>query len=295
MQKAGAEGALEVAERHARSALPHGQSTPHGGRVVELFAGVGGFRIGLERAGWQVVLGNQWEPSTRVQHAFDCYDRHFGESGSEDVNEDIAAVLDAVDRGERTIPDYDLLVGGFPCQDYSVAKTPQSGPRHSGQEGRPLVADPPSDRDEPPAAGLPRERRSAAEVAGQSARPGLRHHAGLALGPGLRGRVACRQCGGLRASRNVGGGSSSSADATWTPKLARGADILYRTGVLARAFEVVQPPDEALLDGGASPDFFLRGDLVRLTESFDLGSRMSPFQNGGVMIDRAVWTRKRRA
>ena len=101
MQTAGAEGALK-SPNATPDALSHRPPlAPHGGRVVELFAGVGGFRIGLERAGWQVVLGNQWEPSTRVQHAFDCYRRHFGESDSEDVNEDIAAVLDAVEDGER--------------------------------------------------------------------------------------------------------------------------------------------------------------------------------------------------
>ena len=48
--------------------------------------------------------------------------------------------------------------------------------------------------------------------------------------------------------------------------------MLYRYGVLARAFEVVQPPDETLFDPAVTPDFVLRGDLVRLTESFDLAA-----------------------
>ena len=60
------------------------------GRVVELFAGVGGFRLGLEPSGWRTVWANQWEPSTRVQHAFDCYVTRFGPEGA--VNADIAAV-----------------------------------------------------------------------------------------------------------------------------------------------------------------------------------------------------------
>jgi DNA (cytosine-5)-methyltransferase 1 len=50
-------------------------------RVAELFAAVGGFRHGLEGypkrsvkgSGWKVVWSNQWEPSTRQQHASDCY------------------------------------------------------------------------------------------------------------------------------------------------------------------------------------------------------------------------------
>jgi DNA (cytosine-5)-methyltransferase 1 len=83
-------------------------------RVVELFAGVGGFRLALERSGWRTVWANQWEPSTKVQHAADCYNSHWPDGTL--VNEDIATVVDQV-------PAHDLLVGGFPCQDYSVAKT----------------------------------------------------------------------------------------------------------------------------------------------------------------------------
>jgi DNA (cytosine-5)-methyltransferase 1 len=88
-------------------------------RVVELFAGVGGFRLGLEKAGHRVVWSNQWEPGKRSQHASDCYVRHFGADGHS--NEDIAEVP------TTAIPDHDLLVGGFPCQDYSVATTKARG------------------------------------------------------------------------------------------------------------------------------------------------------------------------
>lgn len=90
-------------------------------KVVELFAGVGGFRIGLERASdmYKFIWSNQWEPGKKVQHAYDCYVKHFGESETH-VNEDIATVIDK-------IPEHDLLVGGFPCQDYSVASTKAKG------------------------------------------------------------------------------------------------------------------------------------------------------------------------
>ena len=54
------------------------QSLPRQARVVELFAGVGGFRIGLERSGLEVIWANQWEPATRAQHAFECYVARFG-------------------------------------------------------------------------------------------------------------------------------------------------------------------------------------------------------------------------
>ncbi|MBS2970388.1 DNA (cytosine-5-)-methyltransferase [Metabacillus sp. KIGAM252] len=84
--------------------------------VVELFAGVGGFRVGLERnEGFNVIWGNQWEPSKKVQHAFDCYAKRFAGRGTHS-NEDIAKV-------KYTVPQHDLLVGGFPCQDYSVARS----------------------------------------------------------------------------------------------------------------------------------------------------------------------------
>lgn len=83
--------------------------------VAELFAGVGGFRIGLEKAStcFRTIWANQWEPDKKSQHAFDCYDKHFGPSLTHS-NEDIAIA-------KRNCPAVNLLVGGFPCQDYSVA------------------------------------------------------------------------------------------------------------------------------------------------------------------------------
>jgi DNA (cytosine-5)-methyltransferase 1 len=96
------------------------------GNVAELFAGVGGFRIGLARAGWKTVFSNQWEPSTKVQHASGVYVARFGEDGHS--NEDIAKV-------ESLPRNIDLLVGGFPCQDYSVAKTLNSAKGLKGKKG----------------------------------------------------------------------------------------------------------------------------------------------------------------
>lgn len=105
-------------------------------RIAELFAGVGGFRLGLDgyhnpehpefdmpAAGpFETVWANQWEPdgSDAKQFAWRCYEARFGAGSC--VNEDINRVLDQYEAGEREIPDFDMLVGGFPCQDYSVAK-----------------------------------------------------------------------------------------------------------------------------------------------------------------------------
>ena len=90
-------------------------------RTVELFAGVGGFRLGLEAASdrFKVIWANQWEPSMRDQYAFECYTAHFG-CTPDHVCQDIA-------KAKTAVPDHDLLVGGFPCQDYSIMKKNSDG------------------------------------------------------------------------------------------------------------------------------------------------------------------------
>ena len=116
-------------------------------KIAELFAGVGGFRLGLEghadpaqprfdmpAAGpFKTIWANQWEPpgTESKQFAARCYVARFGDG--ELVNEDINKVLDEYAAGERDIPDVDMVVGGFPCQDYSVAR-PLS--QSSGIEGK---------------------------------------------------------------------------------------------------------------------------------------------------------------
>ena len=99
-------------------------------RVIELFAGVGGFRVGLERADrefFKTIWSNQWEPATKIQHASRTYVRVFGSENH--VNEDIAQVK------VSDIPNHDMLVGGFPCQDYSVAKTLSQSAGIVGKKG----------------------------------------------------------------------------------------------------------------------------------------------------------------
>ena len=105
---------------------PYKEPTDPVGTVAELFAGVGGFRVGLARAGWKTVYSNQWEPTTKAQHASDVYVANFGPEGHS--NEDISAV-------DRIPSQVDLLVGGFPCQDYSVAKSANSATGLEGKKG----------------------------------------------------------------------------------------------------------------------------------------------------------------
>jgi len=99
-------------------------------RVAELFAGVGGFRLGLEQASdnYKVVWSNQWEPGTRTQIASDLYKSKFGAAGH--CNRDIATV-DCME-----IPQHDMLVGGFPCQDYSIAKRSDRSIGLAGDKGK---------------------------------------------------------------------------------------------------------------------------------------------------------------
>ena len=109
--------------------------------VIELFAGVGGFRVGLnsitsidkdgkaiENGPFTFVWANQWEPSTKSQHAFDCYNIRFP-SATENSNVDISKV------DKKSIPDHTLLCGGFPCQDYSVAHSLSSSHGIEGKKG----------------------------------------------------------------------------------------------------------------------------------------------------------------
>ena len=59
-------------------------------KVIELFAGVGGFRLGLEKSNFRVIWSNQWEPTTKTQHASLVYEKRFGKEHHS--NEDISTV-----------------------------------------------------------------------------------------------------------------------------------------------------------------------------------------------------------
>ena len=97
-------------------------------KVIELFAGVGGFRVGLERADssiFKTIWANQWEPATKTQHTADIYRKRFGDVCNEDIN----------NVKTEDIPDHDMMVGGFPCQDYSVASTLNHSKGIEGKKG----------------------------------------------------------------------------------------------------------------------------------------------------------------
>ncbi len=103
--------------------------------MVELFAGVGGFRLGLDRleSGWETEWFSQWEPGKKRQWAHDCYVYHFGEC--KDLSGQVTTGMDIADVNKNNVPDHSLLTGGFPCQDYSVAHSLSSSKGIEGKKG----------------------------------------------------------------------------------------------------------------------------------------------------------------
>lgn len=101
-------------------------------KILELFAGVGGFRIGLENANpdlFETKWANQWEPSRKSQDAFEVYNYHF--PNSENINISISDISD----DSFSKMDADMIVGGFPCQDYSVARSKKNEQGIEGKKG----------------------------------------------------------------------------------------------------------------------------------------------------------------
>lgn len=112
--------------------------------VCELFAGVGGFRCGLNAIKtlddlkkpeeWETVWFNQWEPAEKnTQYAHDCYVYNFGTAKDKNGQDTTNISIEDVDKS--AIPDFNLLVGGFPCQDYSVASTLATSKGLEGKKG----------------------------------------------------------------------------------------------------------------------------------------------------------------
>ncbi len=250
-------------------------------RVAELFAGVGGFRIGLERSGWQVVWSNQWEPATRAQHASDCYVRHFGAQGH--VCQDIHVVMDEAEAGLHELPDHELLVGGFPCQDYSVARTLNQALGLRGRKGvlwweiHRLLR-----MKRPPFIFLENVDRLLKSPASQRGRDFAVMAATLGdLGYEIEWRVVNAADYGFPQKRRrlliVGrlvGGSPG-----------RPEEVLSGGGVLARALPVAGPVMSSTWDS-----FTITGDAADLSESFGSNQGQTPFRDAGFISGRRVWT-----
>ena len=272
-------------------------------RVVELFAGVGGFRIGLEGApgsqtdtGFKVIWANQWEPSTNVQHAAQVYVTNWNLSPTDDpdvygnggddifVNKDIATVE------ADSIPDHDLLCGGFPCQDYSVAKTLATAHGIAGKKGvlwweiHRIMQE-----KRPRYALLENVDRLLKSPRDQRGRDFAVMLASLSdLGYSVEWRVVDASEYGFPQRRKRVFILAELDRAHQSPK-----GTLESEGVLAKALPIheLDSLDSFPLSDKASDDL---ADISREFNS-KKGDTPTPFGNCGVMVERQVWTSKCKA
>ncbi|MBQ6472998.1 MAG: DNA (cytosine-5-)-methyltransferase [Victivallales bacterium] len=256
-------------------------------RVVELFAGVGGFRIGLERASnrFMTVWNNQWEPTTKRQDASIVYQNCFGNAGHS--NSDIATVP------VSQIPYADLLVGGFPCQDYSVATTLKNSGGIEGKKGilwwqiHRILHDSESP---PPYLFLENVDRLLKSPASQRGRDFAIILASLSdLGYMVEWRVINAADYGMPQRRKrtyivaYRDGTSLANEALASK--GKEADWILANSVIGKAF-AAKPKDGTTLS-----QFDIRGTLLEITNSFNKdASKTSPFRDAGLMQARHVWT-----
>lgn len=251
-------------------------------RVVELFAGVGGFRIGLEGASdtYETIWNNQWEPSTKHQDASLVYVARFGSKGHS--NKDINLVP------TKDIPDHDLLVGGFPCQDYSVAATLS---RSGGIEGKKgvlwwqiyRILHEKGDK-RPQYIFFENVDRLLNSPATQRGRDFAIILASLAdLGYVVEWRIINAADYGMPQRRRrtyIVGYLKTSPIAE---KIERMEDWVEYDGVMARAFEF--KPKVGTMSG-----FDIKGSIKEVSDNFNKSKKDSPFGNAGMMMDRQVYS-----
>lgn len=251
-------------------------------KVVELFAGVGGFRIGLEGASdaFETIWNNQWEPSTLHQDASLVYKARFGSKGH--VNRDINLVK------TEEIPNHDLLVGGFPCQDYSVAATLS---RSGGIEGKKgvlwwqiyRILKEKGDK-RPQYIFFENVDRLLNSPATQRGRDFAIILASLAdLGYAVEWRIINAADYGMPQRRRrtyIVGYLKNSAVAD---KIETMEDWVEFDGVLAQAFPFK-------VGEKSQSKFVINGTIQEVSARFNKREKDSPFGNAGIMIDRHVYS-----
>ncbi len=252
--------------------------------VAELFAGVGGFRLGLEKNNYKVVWSNQWEPSTKTQHASMVYEARFGKENHS--NEDISTVP------TNEIPDHDLLCGGFPCQDYSVATTLHNSKGLKGKKGvlwwsihRILE----EKENKPKYLFLENVDRLLKSPANQRGRDFAVMLQSLnQLGYAVEWRVINAAEYGMpqRRRRVFFIGYHKSTELYSKLKETKKLEWILENGTLASAFPVEKTSNLF------SSKLNLKGDLVEITNTFNKTGKQTPFENTGVMIDGEISTIK---
>lgn len=254
-------------------------------KVAELFAGVGGFRLGLEKSNYEVVWSNQWEPSTRMQHASMVYEARFGKENhsNEDINE-------VVTRNVEEIPDHDLLVGGFPCQDYSVATTLHNSKGLKGKKGvlwwsiHKILE---NKKNKPKYLFLENVDRLLKSPAKQRGRDFAVMLQSLNdLGYAVEWRVINAAEYGMpqRRRRVFFIGYHKSTEVYKRLQKSNKTNWLTEDGTIANAFPVAKT--------NSIQEIELKGDLVEITNNFNKNGKLSPFQNTGLLIKGKVYTTK---
>lgn len=252
-------------------------------KVAELFAGVGGFRLGLEKNSFEVVWSNQWEPSTKMQHASMVYEARFGKKSHS--NEDIAKVKTS------EIANHDLLCGGFPCQDYSVATTLNNSGGLKGKKGvlwwsiQRILEEKKSKKAKYLfLENVDRLLKSPATQRGRDFAVMLQSL--NQLGYAVEWRVINAAEYGMpqRRKRVFFLGYHKSTNLYKRMKKANAANWLENEGTIARAFPVKEINKTLPVK--------LEGDLVQITNEFNKNGNLSPFQNTGMMINGIVHTVK---
>jgi DNA (cytosine-5)-methyltransferase 1 len=251
-------------------------------KVVELFAGVGGFRIGLEGASdaYETIWNNQWEPSTQHQDASIVYKARFGSKGHS--NKDINTVPTS------EIPDHDLLVGGFPCQDYSVAA---SLSRSGGIEGKKgvlwwqiyrILNEKGNNR--PSYIFFENVDRLLASPASQRGRDFAIILASLAdLGYVVEWRVINAAEYGMPQRRRRTYIVGYRAESVVAQKIELLEDWVEFDGVMAKAFPFA-------IKNKSESSFSIDGAIKEVSDTFNKGKRLSPFGEAGIMRNRQVFT-----
>lgn len=249
-------------------------------RVVELFAGVGGFRIGLEGASdaYETIWNNQWEPSTKHQDASLVYQARFGSNGHS--NKDINCVP------TKEIPDHDLLVGGFPCQDYSVAATLSKSGGIEGKKGvlwwqiyRILFE---KGENRPNFLFLENVDRIINSPATQRGRDFAIILASLAdLGYIVEWRIINAADYGMPQRRRRTYIIGYRHDSVIARKIEDVENWLLFDGVMAKAFPFTPK-------NGTNSQFEISGTVQEVSDNFNLKKKNSPFGNAGIMIGRNV-------
>lgn len=256
-------------------------------RVVELFAGVGGFRVGLStpslKKHYTFSWSNQWEPATKQQHASEIYVKRFGKENHS--NEDITKVL------TKNIPNHDLLVGGFPCQDYSVAKTLKAANGIKGKKGvlwwsiYRIIKE--KGQNSPSLLMLENVDRLLKSPATQRGKDFAIMLASLSdLGYAVEWRVINAAEYGMPQSRKRVYilGYKKGANIYSEIKKSKKKDWFENNGIFAKAFPINKEIKMTSFD--------IEGSLQEITENFNKTKKTSPFEVSGIMINRKVYTAK---